>query len=411
MKKSIAIVHYSYPPIIGGVEFIMEGHAKIFAKNDYLVRIITGVGKSKNYNIRLSLLPDLWSQSRRAKKVAEELDAGILSGKFDLLKKIIKTQVKHELRNINVCFIHNVMTMHFNLPFTAAMDEIIDELSQRIKFYIWCHDAALINPDYQFKNEHEYPWNLLKEFSQNAHYVAISKLRQRQIAKLLQIKQNKITVVPDGIDVQNLLGISDLVWRVVEDIDLLSSDINLLFPSRILKRKNYELAIELVHQVNKLKKNCKLLITSPPDVHNPKSMEYYKELHKIVAERNLKDKVIFLYDLKKKYGEKFNMNFSQLKNFYSLCDALIISSYQEGFGIPVIEAGAFRLPILCSDIAPLDEVAKGSSLMFGLKDDPKQTAKKIVEFLDAQPTKNMFKKVLRNYSWESIYKDHLKKLL
>ena len=38
----IALVHYTYPPVIGGVEFVMEQQAALFARRGHAVRIIAG---------------------------------------------------------------------------------------------------------------------------------------------------------------------------------------------------------------------------------------------------------------------------------------------------------------------------------------------------------------------------------
>lgn len=42
MKKRIRIIHYSTPPVIGGVERIINGQARQFVENGYPVRVITG---------------------------------------------------------------------------------------------------------------------------------------------------------------------------------------------------------------------------------------------------------------------------------------------------------------------------------------------------------------------------------
>ena len=46
-----------------------------------------------------------------------------------------------------------------------------------------------------------------------------------------------------------------------------------------------------------------------------------------------------------------------IADFYRLADALLMPSREEGFGIPVLEAGLSRLPIFCADIPPLRELA------------------------------------------------------
>jgi glycosyltransferase involved in cell wall biosynthesis len=40
-------------------------------------------------------------------------------------------------------------------------------------------------------------------------------------------------------------------------------------------------------------------------------------------------------------------------DLYSLADALVFPSIDEGFGLPVIEAAVHRLPIVCTDLPTL----------------------------------------------------------
>jgi glycosyltransferase involved in cell wall biosynthesis len=407
--KKVAILHYSYPPVIGGVEFIIKGHAEILAKNGCRIKIITAKGKTKNKSIQIDLIPEIGSGWPENKVVAEELKRGIVSERFQRLRRIIYPKVKRSLEGVNICLVHNVMTMHFNLAFTSVLDEIINELHRKIRFYLWCHDATLINPDYSVAQSDRYPWNLLREFKQNANYITISQWRRKQLSQLFGVSENLIRVIPDGIDIKSFLRISDPVWKMACEKGISDDDLVMLFPSRILKRKNYELAIKITKELTRSGKKCKLLITAPPDPHNPAAKEYYSYLHDLVEKMDLKDRVLFLSDLMGKYG--LDIGYQEVQDLYKICDLLLITSSREGFGIPLLEAAAMRLPIACSDIPPLSEIVKDKALLFKLDDEPSHIAKQIIEFLDTHPTYLMFRRVVSNFSWEAIYRNYLKSLV
>ena len=55
-----------------------------------------------------------------------------------------------------------------------------------------------------------------------------------------------------------------------------------------------------------------------------------------------------------------SMGDEDLIALYGRSDALIASSYAEGFGLPIVEAGRFGIPIIASDIPVFKEVAKGA---------------------------------------------------
>jgi len=301
--------------------------------------------------------------------------------------------------------------MHFNLALTSALNEIINDSFSKTKFYIWCHDATLTNPSYLqlIKKSQDYPWNLLGKFNKKAKYITISRLRKRQLSRLFKIKEDCIEVVPNGVDIKSFLNLSDSIWKLAWDKKLFNADLVMFFPSRILKRKNYEVGIKVVKEFKKIGKNCKFLITAPPDPHNPEADRYFNYLHQLSRKLKVEENIIFIQDLKENYALK--MDYEEVKNLYSICDLLFFTPSQEGFGIPLLEAGVVKLPIVCSNIEPLSEIVGEDALKFNLKDSPSLIAERILDYINHQPTFFMFKKVVRKYSWEIIYRDYLKKII
>jgi glycosyltransferase involved in cell wall biosynthesis len=86
-------------------------------------------------------------------------------------------------------------------------------------------------------------------------------------------------------------------------------------------------------------------------------------------------------------------------------------SKQEGFGIPLLEAGMLKLPIVCSDIDPFKSIAGKDALYFSLKDDPEEIAENILEYLGQLQPHRMYRKVFCNYLWDNVYSDLLKPFL
>jgi len=409
MREGIALLHYSYPPIIGGVEFVIEGHARVLARYGHRVKVITGRGEGEEKNIKVTLIPEMSPAHHKVRVINEELEQGKASDKFYKLKEFLYQKIKKALQDTRVCMIHNVMTMHFNLPLTSALDELIRDLHKRVRFYVWCHDAALTNPLYRPGKPGEYPWNLLGKFNPKVEYIAISRPRKHELADLFGVSPDLFNLVPDGMDIKSFLDISDSIWRIAWDKGIFRDDLVMLFPSRILKRKNYELAMKITKEIKLLNMKCRLLITAPPDPHNPQSSNYYKDLHLLRQKMKLEEEVIFLDDLKGEYG--LRLGHSEIKSLYRISDLLLITSSHEGFGIPILEAGATRVPIACSEIPPLLELAQDKALFFKLDEKPSRIAKRIVDYLDLQSTGALFKRVVSKFDWESIYRDYLQDLL
>ena len=219
-KKNIALVHYSYPPVIGGVEFIMEAHAKQFAQAGHQVKIITGVGRSVEVNISIHRIKDFSTDSEETEIVQEELRNGFLTERFGKLKNKLKKEIQKALGDISVCFVHNVLTMHFNMALTAAFSEIIKEWGEEKDFYIWCHDATFNNPDYRIPNRGKYPWKLLQEVQPHGRYVTISSWRKKQLSELFGVDSSSFQIVPNGVDIRSFLRVTDFIWQITQDLNL-----------------------------------------------------------------------------------------------------------------------------------------------------------------------------------------------
>jgi glycosyltransferase involved in cell wall biosynthesis len=72
---------------------------------------------------------------------------------------------------------------------------------------------------------------------------------------------------------------------------------------------------------------------------------------------------------------------AELDALYGLADCLVLPTLHEGFGLPVLEAMARSLPVVCSDIPALREVAGDATLYFDPR-VPRQVAAAIARVLD-----------------------------
>jgi glycosyltransferase involved in cell wall biosynthesis len=88
-------------------------------------------------------------------------------------------------------------------------------------------------------------------------------------------------------------------------------------------------------------------------------------------------------------------NFSQVEDtvlnmIYNACDVLILPSFYEGYGYPIVEAMRCGLPIACSDIAPFRELAEGCATFF----DPHSTTDALKAINDSLSFDDRVKKKL-----------------
>ena len=412
MKPKIAFIHYSCPPVIGGVEFVLEAQARQFAKSGYQTKVIVGKGEKFAPDIEVAVIPEIDSTYPLNQKVNEQIKRGDFK-EFKRLAEKIEKSLRKELKKSDIVICHNILSMPFNLALLTALHQLIPQTKK--KFIAWVHDSPLIDPSYKGYLAsiamEEYPWNLLKKPLQNVKYVTISKLRQTQLAKIWDLKKKEIEVIPNGLNLSKFLDLSPQAVYLFNKLRL-GESLTVFFPARVIKRKNVEFAIGIIKELSRKGAKPKLIITGPPDPHLKKGKDYFALLNELVKKLKLEKEVIFLHNIIDPFTKKrLKVGLKLLRELYLLSDLLLITSYQEGFGIPLLEAGLLRRPIFTSDIAPLPEIGGREVNYFNLKESPEKIALRIIRFFKNDKSSLLFKKVITQYSWERIFKEKIEPLL
>jgi glycosyltransferase involved in cell wall biosynthesis len=97
-----------------------------------------------------------------------------------------------------------------------------------------------------------------------------------------------------------------------------------------------------------------------------------------------------------------------MANLFQLADALLFPSTQEGFGIPILEAGLVSLPVFCADIPALRNTGQRDATYFDpLHDPPATIATRILDTLDASPTYRLRVRVRQHYRWDVLIRECL----
>ena len=91
---------------------------------------------------------------------------------------------------------------------------------------------------------------------------------------------------------------------------------------------------------------------------------------------------------------------------YNLANLTLLSSYYEGFGLPVLESMTCGTPVVASNIASIPEISK-DNIFFCEPTDPQDIAKKIKEVFGLSPHKlSSLSQKLQNesekYSWHRV---------
>ena len=119
----IALLHYSSPPIVGGVESVLAHHARLMANAGLAVTILAGRGESFDERIPVRVLPRLDSRHAGVMEIKAALDRGKHTPAFDMFKAQVREELLANLEGFDILIAHNVASLNKNLPLTAALHE------------------------------------------------------------------------------------------------------------------------------------------------------------------------------------------------------------------------------------------------------------------------------------------------
>ena len=151
----IALLHYTCPPVVGGVEGLIRVHARLFVEHGYAVTVFAGRGRRFDRRVPVQLCPELDSKHPEVVAVGAELARGEVSPRFAALRDRLAAWWEATLAPFDAAIVHNAFTLHFNLPLTAALHSAVDRPGPRV--VAWCHDLAWSNPLYRPAMRDTYP--------------------------------------------------------------------------------------------------------------------------------------------------------------------------------------------------------------------------------------------------------------
>ncbi len=367
----LALVHYSFPPVVGGVETVLGEHARVFAGRGHEVLALGGSG-ADGVGFSFELIPELAADHPLGPEMAAELASGAPGVAFAELQRRLATFFATRLGGFDVVLIHNVLAMPFHLAASAALWAWA-ESRPRPRIVNWIHDLAALNPDYTFADPAAFPWSLLRTIPSGVECVTISEHRRRQVQALMGANAR---VIPNGLDPARVLALPPRVADFLKRLGWPRRGPILFHPTRILRRKNIEAGIALTAALRARGSDALYLVSGAPDPHQTASREYGAELRSAIAGGSLGNAVVFIQD-------HFSPDEAEIAAFHRASDALLLPSRQEGFGLPAIEAAWNRVPIFHSGIEPLEEILAGRGVILDPAASPAAQADLVLATLAA----------------------------
>lgn len=389
-RTRVLLVHYTSPSVLGGVEQVMAAHARGLLDAGAHVTIVAGRGRAVPAGVRFVRVPEVSSTHPAVLRDLRALARGKVTAEHArLVARLVRALAPHVAAADRVV-VHNVLTMHKSLALTEAIAALARRKRGRV--VAWTHDIAWLDPRYAAERHDGDPWDLIARPIPGVRYVAVSEQRARQLARLLGMPRRDVGVVPNGIDLPSRLGLSPAGAGLAERLRLLEADPLLLLPARLTRRKRIEIAIDALAALRKTHPSAALVVTGSPGPHNVANREYARDL----ARRARRTRgVHLLHDLGVRASDRV------MADLFALADALVLPSESEGFGIPMLEAGAHGVPVVCSDLPTLRAVAGASATYVDAAADGRTFAAAVERRLRGDPIARLRRRA-KEHAWPRV---------
>lgn len=400
-KKKIALIHYTYPPVIGGVEKVVFDHAQLFAKYGYDVTIFAGEGHSDNSKVKLKKIPEFRSLRVIHPALYEKiLNENKFPDEFVHFSDKILEKLEKEFKNIDVFIIHNILTLTLNLCLNRALSEYIKKNPNK-KFISWTHDVVL-SPE---RKKKDFINQDISKFVYQpilgVKYVGISNFLKETLENEIGFSTKLMTIVSNGVDFNSFLELHPITQKIIKKYNIFDHDYLIFNSGKVLKYKNVDITINIIDELKKQNKNPLMIISAKGSPHNIKN-NYIQEIKTMIKQLSLEKNIIFIEDEieDKSNGDSFEI----VKDFYRLSDIVINLSSFENFGLPLIEAGINKTPLIVNDLNVFKEIDNVNIHFVDIDNEsPEQIASKIRLIIEGNQQIGFFKKIKKNFNLENIF--------
>ena len=230
--------------------------------------------------------------------------------------------------------------------------------------------------------------------------IAATLAEKTQLHFLYQAPEEKITIIPPGVDTSHFYPIP--IDEARESIDIPQDERILLFVGRIEPLKGLETLLRAIARLRETGVQCQvphslMVIGGDPNASGENLTSEMARLQGICNDLGLNDMVLFLG----KRGQ------DTLPYYYSAADVLIMPSHYESFGMVALEAMACGTPVVASQVGGLAFLVQDGVTGLVVPDgDVEGLAERLTRLLTDDALRERLGRqaaaYAREYSWENI---------
>lgn len=234
------------------------------------------------------------------------------------------------------------------------------------------------------------------------HVISISKSVQDQVERFYENEiNNHKSVLPEfsffhlGANIEKSQPTCGLPENYEQNIEKIRSNISFLMVGTIEPRKGHQQVLEAFEKLWEDGQQYNLVVIGK------KGWLVDNLIDRLDKHERSNQQLFWLEDVSDEY----------LQKIYEVCSCLIAASFDEGFGLPLIEAAQYNLPIIARQIPIFQEVAGNNAYYFDSNFSSNELAECINNWVDLYYNGNQPKSYnIVYYSWKQSKEELMNRL-
>lgn len=205
------------------------------------------------------------------------------------------------------------------------------------------------------------------------------------------IKKRNITIAGVGINIDALIPDINDKPDFVKKVEKLTFQYKILYIGKIEKRRNIKFLLQILKYVYEQGFDTSLILVGDGE------REYIRECFEFADELGISSRLIWSKKLEQKY----------LSYLYKTCDLFLLPTSYEIFGMVLLEAMYYSLPVITTQNGGSDTLIQSGINGIVLELDIQNWGNEVIRlFQNRKETKNLgemaHKTILENYTWDKL---------
>jgi len=406
MSRLVAI-HYTATPRPGGLELVsweMAAHAHVLNKAGVLV---TGTPGAPDLDRNLSriVIPELGTDLLVNQRIFDSFRRARKDPALGGMTDYLYSALSNALQPGDVVVYFNLFTLPYNVSLTAAAWQLARERTD-LTHIAWSFDLCHGSPQFDWRLRCSWPWSMFWTRCPNVIYACPTPASAHDLSRAIGMPMDEVRLVPPGLDPWRALRAdADGMHDALEPVVSRASTV-VVVPARMCRRKNLKRAVDVAASLRALDEESHMIITGSLGGHDETADAQLADLQRYVAERRLQDSISIVSALP---GVPGCVSRDATTSLIGISDVVLLTSDQEGFLLPILEAALHRVPVVVPRL-PAVGWASAVARLYDRDADSSEIARLVLEAA-AQPAGKAHRLARTRYSWQNILTTHFAQIL